>query len=73
MPATTHRDSTGRTKPTLFRLAPDTLDDLDVVAIALTEETGVRHSRADVVRALSRRERSRRDKEAKKISGKNPD
>lgn len=69
MPTDTHRDSTGRTKPTPFRLAPDTLADLDYLADSLTEETGVPHTRAGVIRALSRRERSRRQKEGAKKSG----
>lgn len=38
------------TVPSQFRLKPDTLDDLDLIARQRTEDTGVEHSRTDAIR-----------------------
>lgn len=54
------------TVPTQFRLKADTLADLDLIAVALSRDTGIEHSRTDAVRAAAR-------DMAKKLSRKSKD
>ena len=47
------------TRPTQFRLDRETLNDLDAIAAAHTEETAVPHTRTDAVRLSIKKEADR--------------
>lgn len=49
----------GVTPPTQMRLKPDTLADLDLIAEARSQETGITHTRTDAVRFAAKREADR--------------
>lgn len=50
------------TVPRQFRLTESTIAELDAIASHLELETGITHSRADVIRWLARREVGRLEK-----------
>lgn len=61
------RAAKGNTPPRQFRLAEETMDELQFIADHYTTETGVTHSRADAIRASARKEAERiRKREGKK-------
>lgn len=51
----TDEQTSGNTKPTQFRLPPQTLADLDAIATHLSAETGIEHNRTDAVKASARK------------------
>lgn len=53
------KKTTGATTPSQFRLSPETLAELDLIAADRTEETGIAHSRTDAVRYAAKREADR--------------
>lgn len=54
MPKKTDNRGANETTPRQFRLKTETLDDLDLIAQHLTEETGIAHSRTDALRYAAR-------------------
>jgi hypothetical protein len=58
--------TSNETTPRQFRLTESTLAELDLIGSHLEAETGVAHSRADVIRWLARREANRLEKSRRK-------
>ncbi len=53
------QNTAGHTKPSQFRLGAEVLADLDLIALTLTTETGIPHTRTDAVRLAAKREADR--------------